>query len=156
MSYTLRGRLETRLATAALPVLAAALLSLGLRDWWPLQLAATMLAVGLVLDAALYHRVLAYQPGWAALPLGLLELGLTMALLLRLDVAAPLGPALWFFLASWLVAQVLGHALLPLLHLTYGDDGGELGRGGRALSAAAPAALVLVLGVAWAAQPPTV
>jgi len=156
VSYTLRGRVETRLATAALPVLAAALLSLALREWWPLQLAGTMLAVGLVLDAAVYHRLLAYQPGWAALPLGLLELGLTMALVLRLDVAAPLGPALWFFVGSWLLAQVLGHALLPLLHLTYGDDGGELGRGGRALSAAAPAALVLVLGVAWAAQPPIV
>jgi hypothetical protein len=156
MSYTLRGRLETRLAAAALPALVAAVLSLALGEWWPLQLAGAMLAVGLTLDATAYHRLLPYQPGWAAVPLGLLELGLTMALVLRLDVEAPLAPALWFFAGSWLLMQVLTHAALPLVHLTYGDDGGELGRGGAALSAAGPAALVLVLGVAWAVQPPTV
>lgn len=156
MSYTLRGRVETRLAAAALPALVAALLSLALGTWWPLELVALMLAVGLALDATLYDRFLAYQPGWAAVPLALLELGVTMALVLRLDVAAPLEPALWFFAGAWLVAQVLGHAVLPLLHLTYGDDGGELGRGGLALSAAVPVALVAVLGVAWAAEPQVV
>ena len=155
MSYTLRGRIESRLAASLLPFLVAAVLAPLLGAWWPLQLAAAMIAVGLALDVLVYHRLLAYQPGWAALPLGLLELGLTMALVRRLDVAAPLEPALWFFAGAWLVAQVLGHAVLPLLHLTYGDDGGELGRGGAGLCAAAPAALVAVLGVAWAAEPPT-
>ena len=29
-----------------------------------------MLAVGVVLDALVYHRLLPYQPGWAAVPLG--------------------------------------------------------------------------------------
>jgi hypothetical protein len=156
MSYTLRGRIETRLAASLAPFLVAAALAPLLGAWWPLQLAAAMIAVGLALDATLYHRLLPYQPGWAALPLGLVELGLTMALVWRLDVEAPLRPALWFFTGSWLLAQVLGHAVLPTLHLTYTDDGGELGRGGHALSAAAPAALLAVLGVAWAAEPPVV
>ena len=156
MSYTLRGRLESRLAAALLPFAVACGLAAFIAEWWPLQLVAAMIGVGLALDAAVYHRLLAYQPGWAALPLGLLELGLTMALVRRFDVAAPLEPALWFFAGSWFVTQVLAHAGLPLLRLTYTDDGGELGRGGRALSAAAPAALLLVLGVAWAGQPPTV
>ena len=156
MSYTLRGRLESRLAAALLPFAVACGLTAVLDEWWPLQLAAVMIGVGLALDATLYHRVLPYQPGWAALPLGLLELGLTMALAWRFDVAAPLEPALWFFAGSWLVAQILAHAGLPLLRLTYTDEGGELGRGGRALSAGAPATLLLVLGVAWAGQPPTV
>ena len=156
MSYTLRGRLETRLAATLPAFLVAAVLSPFLGTWWPLQLTAAMVAVGLALDATLYHRLLPYQPGWAALPLGLLELGLTMALVWRLDVAAPLRPALWFFVLSWLLAQVVGHAVLPMLHLTYGDEGGELGRGGYALSAAAPVALLAVLGAAWAAEPPVV
>ncbi|HWN21190.1 MAG TPA: hypothetical protein VNP93_04410, partial [Gaiellaceae bacterium] len=111
MSYTLRGRLETRLAAAVVPFLVAAALAPLLGAWWPLQLAAAMIAVGLALDAALYHRLLPYQAGWAALPLGLLELGLTMALVWRLDVEAPLEPALWFFALSWLLAQVLTHAV---------------------------------------------
>ncbi|MBA2296583.1 MAG: right-handed parallel beta-helix repeat-containing protein [Actinobacteria bacterium] len=156
MSYTLRGRLETRLATALLPFAFACVLAAVLGEWWPVQLVAVMTAVGLALDAAIYHRLLSYQPGWAALPLGLVELGATMTLVLRLDIEAPFRPALGFFAATWLLAQILGHAGLPLLHLSYGDDGGELGKGGRALALAAPAAALAVLGTAWSVQPPTV
>jgi len=156
VSYTLRGRLESRLATV-LPALAvAAVLAAAVQEWWPLQLAALMLAAGLALDVLVYHRLLPYQPAWAAVPLGLVELGLTMALVWRLDVMAPLRPALAFFAGAWLLAQVLGHAVFPLLRLSYGEDGGELGRGGGALRVAAPALAVAALGVAWAAQPPVV
>lgn len=156
MSYTLRGRIETRLATALLPVLVAALLSPLLHKWWPLELAGLMLGVGIALDVLAYHRLLPYQPGWAAIPLGLGELGLTMVGTRLLDLGAPLRPALLFFAASWLLAQLLGHALLPLLHLTWPEDGGEVGRAGPRLTAAAPLALLTVLGVAWAVEPPTV
>jgi nitrous oxidase accessory protein NosD len=156
VSFTLRGRLETRLAAVLVPFLAACVLSLALREWWPLELAAVMVGVGLALDAIVYHRLLAYQPGWVALPLGLLELGLTMLLVRRLELDAPLAPAVWFFAASWIVGQVVVHAVLPLVRLPYADDGGELGRPGLVLSAGAPAALVAVLGVAWVSQPPVV
>ena len=156
MSYTLRGRLESRLAASLLPFAFACALAAALGEWWPLQLAAAMIAVGLVLDAALYHALLPYQPGWLAVPLGLLELGATMAVVFRFDVGAPLGPALAFFAGSWLLAQILAHAGFPLLRLSYADEGGELGRGGVALSVVAPVAALAVLGVAWFAQPPTV
>ena len=52
--------------------------------------------------------------------------------------------------------QVLAHAGLPLLRLSWPEDGGELGRAGRALAAAAPIALLAVVGTAWAVEPPTV
>lgn len=156
MSYTLRGRLESRLAASVLPFLAASALALGLEAWWPLELAGAMIGAGLALDVGLYHRLLPYQPAWAAIPLGLVELIATMALVRLFDVAAPLEPALWFFFGSWALAQLLGHAGWPLARLTYAEDGGELGRGGIALLALAPTALVLVLGTAWATQPPTV
>jgi nitrous oxidase accessory protein NosD len=156
MSYTLRGRLESRLAALLVPFLAACILAVGIDAWWPVELAAIMVAVGVVLDGTIYHRLLPYQPGWAALPLGLLELGATMTLVSRFDVDAPLRPALAFFAVSWLLSQTLGHAGLPLLRLTYAEDGGELGRGGELLALAAPVALLVTLGVAWAAQPPTV
>lgn len=156
MSYTLRGRLETRLATTLVPFLVACTLASALREWWPLELVGVMIGVGLALDATVYHRLLAYQPGWAAVPLGAVELGLTMALVRRLDIGAPPAPALWFFVGSWLLAQVAIQALLPLLRLDYTDAGGELGRPGAALAAAAPAALSAVLGIAWLVQPPVV
>ena len=156
MSYTLRGRIETRLASALLPILVAAVLSPILHKWWPLELVGLMLLIGLVLDVAVYHPLLPYQPAWAAVPLGLLELGLTIAAARALELGAPLRPALVFFAATWVIAQVLAHAALPLLHLTWPEDGGELGRGGVGLSAAAPVALLAVLGIAWAVEPQTV
>jgi parallel beta-helix repeat protein len=114
-----------------------------------------MVGVGLALDALVYQRFIPYQPGWAAVPLGLLELVLTMALVRALDVAAPLGPALWFFFGSWLVAQALNHGLLPYVRLTYAEDGGELGTSGHGLALAASTAVLAVLGTAAATQPPT-
>jgi len=126
MSYTLTGRLESRLAVLVGPVLVAAALSAVLTEWWPVELAGLMAAAGLALDLV-YHRPLAYQPGWAAVPLGLLELGATMLLVRVLDVMAPLRWALLFFALSWLWGQLLAHALLPLWRISWGEDGGELG-----------------------------
>ena len=156
MSYTLRGRIESRLAAAALPLAAAVGWSAAARAWWPLELAALVLAVGLALDLGAYHRLLAYQPGWAALPLGALELGVVMLLVRVLEIRAPLQPALAFFLLAWLWAQVLGHAALPLARLEYAEDGGELGRAGVPLGVAVALVLVTAGGVAWLTQPPTV
>ena len=50
MSYTLRGRLESRLAAAALPFLFACVAALVIERWWPLELAGAMVAAGLALD----------------------------------------------------------------------------------------------------------
>jgi parallel beta-helix repeat protein len=156
VSYTLRGRVESRLAAVLLPFLAACAVTSVLREWWPLELVAAMLAAGLVLDVALYDRLFAYQPGWLALPLGLVELVTTMALLRWLEVAVPIAPALWFFAAALLVAQLLGHAGLPLLRLSYAEDGGELGQAGTALLLAAPVAALVAAATASATQPPTI
>jgi nitrous oxidase accessory protein NosD len=73
-----------------------------------------------------------------------------------LEVNAPLYPALGFFAGAWLVLQVLAHAGLPLLRLSWPEDGGELGRAGLGVSAAAPLAALAVVATAWAVQPPTV
>jgi len=156
MSYTLRGRLESRLAGALVAVLAAALVAVLVEEWWPLEVAGIMVGVGLAVDAAVYHRALPYQPGWAAVPLGLLELGLVLGLVRATGVAAPLRPALLFFAGAWLTAQVLGHAVLPLARWTYAEDGGELGRAGPAVGALTLVVLAAAGGVAWATQPPTV
>jgi len=136
VSYTLRGRIESRLAAAALPVAIAVVLSL--------------------VHAGAYHRLLPYQPAWLAAPLGALELAATMALVFALGVRAPLAAALALFGFAWLAAQALAHGGFPLAHLSYAEDGGELGRAGRALWAATPVAVAAVLGVAWATQPPLV
>jgi hypothetical protein len=155
MSYTLKGRLESRLAALVLPVAVACVLGGALRAWWPVELAGLMAATGLTLDVA-YHRPIRYQPGWAAVPLGVLELAIVMGLVRGLDVHAPLGAALGFFAAAWLWAQGLGQALLPSWVISWSEDGGELGR----VSVAVTAAFVLLFtgsgAVWWHNLPPTV
>jgi nitrous oxidase accessory protein NosD len=79
-----------------------------------------------------------------------------MGLARALGLNAPLRPALALFALAWLVHQLLAHAGLPLLRLTWPEDGGELGRAGRTLTLATPLALLAVAGTAWAVEPPTV
>jgi hypothetical protein len=155
MSFTLRGRLETRLAAALWPLLAAAPLTVVLHKWWPLEAAGLMLGVGVAADL-LYDRVLDYQPGWYALPLGLVEFGATYGLVRAFDVHAPLGWAIVLFAGGWLALQLLSHAALPLARLSYGDDGGELGRAGPALAAAVLVFFAAAGALAQATHPPTV
>jgi hypothetical protein len=156
MSFTLRGRLETRLAASLAPLVGACAVALALKAWWPVELAGIMVAVGLALDAAAYHRFLPYQPGWLALPLGALELGVVMGIVLALGVNAPRSAAIAFFVGSWLLGQVLVHAAFPLARLSYGEDGGELGTGGVSAGVAVVALLAAAGVVGWATQPPTV
>lgn len=155
MSYTLRGRIESRLAALLLPLLAATALAADLQAWWPLELAGAMAGVVLALDLV-YHPLLPYQPGWAALPLGLLELGAVMAAVLAIGIGAPLAVAIGLFAAAWLSAQALGHGFLPRWRLPYAEDGGELGRSGVGL--ALIFALPFAAGAAlwWANLPPVV
>jgi hypothetical protein len=155
MSYTLRGRLESRLAALFLPLLAATALAGALQAWWPLELAGAMLGVLLALDL-LYSPALRYQPGWAALPLGLLELGIVMAVVLALGLEVPVTIALALFAAGWLAGQVLGHAVLPLWRLSYAEDGGELGRTGAALAGLVAIPFVAAGAIWWSNLPPVV
>jgi Right handed beta helix region len=151
MSFTLTGRIQTRLA-AAVPAL---LVAIGLQRWWAIELVALMLGIGLALDV-LYDRVLPYQPAWLALPLGALELAFVYGGMRLLGIAAPLGWALALFGIAWASAQVASHAAFPRLRLEYGESGGELGRAGALTAVAVAAAVAGGLGAAYATRPPTV
>jgi parallel beta helix pectate lyase-like protein len=155
MSYTLRGRLESRLAALALPLVAALAIGAAIGHWWPVELAGLMVAVGLVADLV-YFPAISYQPGWASVPLGLLELGVLMLLVWRLGLRAPVAVAIGLFAAGWLWSQVLGHALLPLWRWGYAEDGGELGVAGLALAAGILVPFAASGGLWWYNLPPTV
>ena len=155
MSYTLRGRLESRLAALALPLLAATALASALRAWWPLELAGAMIGVLLALDLV-YWPTLRYQPGWAAVPLGLVELGLLWVVVHALRLQAPVWIALALFAGGWLAAQALGHAVLPLWRLGYAEDGGEIGRAGPVLAVAISVPFAAAAAMWWSNLPPVV
>ena len=88
MSYTLRGRLESRLAALLVPLLAATLLASALQAWWPLELAGAMIAALLALDVAYPRRCATSRVGRRCRS-GLLELGVVMATVLALGLQAP-------------------------------------------------------------------
>ena len=140
MSYTLRGRVETRLAALVPVLLGACVLAAALHRWWPVELVGLMAAVGLFLDLEVWHRLLPYQPAWAPFPLGAVELAALMAIVYGFGLHASLVPALALFGAGWLAQLVLAQAGFPSLRLGYAEDGGELGR----IGGAAGVALVLV------------
>jgi hypothetical protein len=139
VSYTLRGRVETRLAALVPVLLGAWVLAGALHRWWPVELVALMGAVGLFLDAEVWHRLLTYQPAWATIPLGAVELGVLMAIVYGFGLHAPLWPAIALFATGWLTSVVVAQVSLPLLRLGYAEEGGELGR----IGGVAAAALVL-------------
>jgi nitrous oxidase accessory protein NosD len=156
MSYTLRGRLESRFGAVLVPLFVACGLAAALESWWPVELAALMLGVGLALDLFVYDRWFDYQPGWIGAVFGVVELGVVMAAVRALGIDAPLAGALAFYAGAWVLAQVLGHAGYPLLWLSYAERGGELGLAGAAAAALSLAALVAAGAFAWAKLPPTV
>jgi parallel beta-helix repeat protein len=156
MSYTLRGRIESRLAALLPVVVAACVLALAEHRWWPIEAVGLMAGIGLALDVQVYHRLLPYQPGWAALPLGLVELGALLGLMRLAGVMAPLGQALALFAAGWVLGQVLAHAGFPLLRLAYAEDGGRLGRLGAVSVLAVGLAFAGAGATAWAELPPVV
>jgi parallel beta helix pectate lyase-like protein len=151
MSFTLRGRIQTRLA-AAVPAL---LVAVALQRWWAIELVALMLAIVLALDLV-YDRAISYQPAWLALPLGALELALVYGGMDALAIAAPRWWAVALFGIAWVSAQIAAHAAFPRLRLEYGESGGELGRAGALTAVAVAATVVGGLGAAYATRPPTV
>jgi nitrous oxidase accessory protein NosD len=124
--------------------------------WWPVEATGLMVGVGLALDVQAYDRLLRYQPGWAAAPLGFLELGVVLLLMRAAGVVAPLGQAIALFAAGWLVAQMLAHAGFPLLRLGYAEDGGELGGVGAAAAVSIGVVLAVAGATAYALRPPVV
>ncbi|HXY17232.1 MAG TPA: right-handed parallel beta-helix repeat-containing protein [Gaiellaceae bacterium] len=155
MSYTLRGRIESRLFATLVVLLGVCAVAAALPAFWPLELVALMLVVGVVMDTLLYSAI-EYQPGWYALPLGALELVLTMGLARVLGIDPPFATALAVYGGAWLAAQALAQAGFPLFSLSYAENGGELGRAGAIAGAASLAVLASAGGLAWAKQPPTV
>jgi Right handed beta helix region len=156
VSYTLRGRIDSRLATLFPIVAASCALALLEHRWWPVEAAGLMLGIGLVLDTQVYDRLLAYQPGWAAVPIGLLELVLLLGLMRLAGVAAPLDQAIALYAGGWATAQLLGHAGFPLVRLGYAEDGGELGRVGLTAAVLVGATLAGAGATAYALRPPVV
>lgn len=126
MCPTTLGRMETRVAILTGPLLLSLLLWLvtGSPAWT--ELMGLFLAQGWVLNALFYPSVIRWQPPWLTAVLGLGEFVIVYVLAHACRLDLPNADAIWFYWVSWALAASTRIVVLPLLRLTWLEDGGQL------------------------------
>jgi hypothetical protein len=128
MCPTTLGRIQTRGCIIIGPALLSVVLWLITGSpAWP-ELILIYLAQGWALDTTLYARVIRWQPPWLTGVLGVGEFVVVYVLAHALRLQISNVDAVWFYWVSWTLAVWTRIAVLPLLRLTWLEDGGEFRR----------------------------
>jgi hypothetical protein len=125
MCPTILGRLETRVAILTGPAILGLILSLitGNPGW--IVTIGVLLLLGVVLDTLLYPWIIRWQPPWLTGVLGVAEFILLVILLMALDVPLGMWAAVIFYWVSWVIAVLTRIVVLPLISLSWIENGGE-------------------------------
>lgn len=128
MCPTTLGRIQTRVAILVVPALLALLLSLITAEPGWIVTIGVYLLMGVALDTTLYALLIRWQPPWLT---GVLAVGEFILLFVLLQVLRPgtagfgAPEAVFLYWVSWLVATATRIAVLPLISLSWIEDGGE-------------------------------
>ena len=128
MCPTVLGRLETRVAILTGPAILASLISIATRNPGWIVTIGLYLLLGVLLDATLYTWAIRWQPPWLT---GVIAVGEFVLLAVILTVLKPGAPGFGFvdavilYWVSWTIAIATRIVVLPVLSLSWLENGGE-------------------------------
>ena len=120
------GRVQTRTMILIIPAIIGAILSLITGNEGYVVIIGLYYLIGVALDLVFYPLIIKWQPPWLTFVLAVGEFILTYIAAQVLDVGlTPVAAVIWFWVA-WTLAIWIKVVILPLMFLTWVENGGEI------------------------------
>ena len=125
MCPTTLGRVQTRVAILTGPAVVGLVITLLTQNPGFIVAIGVLLLMGVALDTTLYAAVIRWQPPWLTGVLAVGEFVILAVLLNVLQVPLTFVQAFFFYWFSWVLATSTRIVVLPLLSLSWLENGGE-------------------------------
>ena len=125
MCPTVLGRVETRTFILIGPAILGTILSIATSNEGFIVIIGIYLLMGVVLDVLVYPLIIKWQPPWLTFVLAVGEFVILYTLSQVLKVGLSHVDAVWFYWVSWVMANWTKIVVLPIVSLSWIENGGE-------------------------------